>query len=32
MNRGEVAEVIYRMIMVQENNGEKYSVLLKPGN
>lgn len=32
MNRGEVAEVIYRMIMVQENQAEKYSVLLKPAN
>ncbi len=32
MNRGEVAEVIYRMIMVQENQADKYSVLLKPEN
>lgn len=32
MDRGEVAEVIYRMISVQENGVDKYSVLLKPLN
>ncbi len=32
MNRGEVAEVIYRMIMVQENQADEYTVLLKPVN
>ncbi|MBI4127356.1 S-layer homology domain-containing protein [Candidatus Peregrinibacteria bacterium] len=32
MDRGEVAEVIYRMITVQQSSAEKYSVLLKPVN
>ncbi len=32
MDRGEVAEVIYRMITVQQSGADKYSVLLSPAN
>lgn len=32
MSRLEVAEVIYRMITVNENPGQSYSVLLRPEN
>lgn len=32
MSRGEVAEVIYRMLVLKQTNEESYSVLLKPLN